>query len=67
MTGENFKLQTSFDIFCMMRQKVVNDLYIYYNNYNYYNKYINIKHKISILCPHYHPSFKRKSKMKFEV
>ena len=44
----------------MMRQKVVNKLYIYYSNYNYYNKYIIIKHKISILCPHYHPSFKRK-------
>ena len=44
----------------MMRQKVVNKLYIYYSNYNYYNKYIIIKHKISILCSHYHPSFKRK-------
>ena len=68
--GENFKLQTSFDIFCMDRQKVVNELYIYYNNYNYYNKYIIIKHKNLILYPHYHPSSMQKKlkwSLKFEV
>ena len=60
MMGENFKLQTSFDIFCMEGQKVVIELYIYYNNYNYYNKYIIIKHRKLIPSSHYHPSFKRK-------
>ena len=44
----------------MDRQKVVNELYIYYNNYNYYNKYIIIKHKNLILYPHYHPSSMQK-------